>query len=178
MNPPLATMGIRWDCWHKARVRIRAKELILRKSFSARDRNGSMAFRGGKVVITQEHNKKLDRFRRNEFPNNHFLLDRCLKIVPMHEMYERSRSNFQSRVHGQFNLLEIQIIITTIYLNTRSKSILHILLSKIVTTSIKYFILMRTINNTNHPLFSSVSMNSINRSEILPYISKRILSFL
>lgn len=89
---------------------------------------------GGKVVITQEHNKKLDRFRRNEFPNNHFLLDRCLKIVPMHEMYERSRSNFQSRVHGQFNLLEIQIIITTIYLNTRSKSILHILLSKIVTT--------------------------------------------
>lgn len=102
----------------------------------------------------QEHNKKLDRFRRNEFPNNHFLLNRCLKIVPMHDAREGNRSNFQSRVYRQFNLLFY------FSLNTRSKSILHIFEYKKLLQYIKYFYTyqQRSINNTyNHLLFSSVS---------------------
>lgn len=102
----------------------------------------------------QEHNKKLDRFRRNEFPNNHFLLNRCLKIVPMHDAREGNRSNFQSRVYRQFNLLFY------FSLNTRSKSILHIFEYKKLLQYIKYFCTyqQRSINNTyNRLLFSSVS---------------------
>lgn len=102
----------------------------------------------------QEHNKKLDRFRRNEFPNNHFLLNRCLKIVPMHDAREGNRSNFQSRVYRQFNLLFY------FSLNTRSKSILHIFEYKKLLQYIKYFYTyqQRSINNTyNRLLFSSVS---------------------
>lgn len=106
----------------------------------------------------QEHNKKLDRFRRNEFPNNHFLLNRCLKIVPMHDAREGNRSNFQSRVYRQFNLLFY------FSLNTRSKSIFHIFEYKKLLLTIhqifysRYTYQQRSINNTyNRLLFSSVS---------------------
>lgn len=99
---------------------------------------------GEKWSSIVEHNKKFDRFRRNEFPNNHFLLDRCLKIV---STYERSRSDFQSRVYREFNLLEIQIIITGIHISLNTQIYAFELY-------IKYFVLIAyelSINNINYP---------------------------